>query len=71
MKECIELEHSDEYQRGYADGIESFRAIFNEFNATKTCEGCINEFVQRDSCGDCEICIRSMKYDNYEPKVQV
>ncbi len=38
MKECIELEHSDEYQRGYADGIESFRATFESITQPKTCE---------------------------------
>lgn len=54
-KECIEIDHSDEYRRGYEDGVESFRAKFEAFKKSLqehydeklkecrkniTCEGC-------------------------------
>jgi hypothetical protein len=30
-RECIEIEHSDDYRRGYEDGVESFRPKFEAF----------------------------------------
>lgn len=44
-KECIEIEHSDDYLKGFDDGIESFRPkfedIINQINTPKTCNTCI------------------------------
>lgn len=76
MSECIELEHSDEYQRGYADGIESFRATFESITEPKTCDGCgyavydeeTDEYSYYHNSEICRTCIRSGWNDNYKPK---
>lgn len=57
-RECIEIEHGDEYRRGYEDGVESFRPKFDEMKARfdqKTQELSIeNEILKNPKCEHCD-----------------
>lgn len=77
MSECIEVEYSSEYNRGYADGIESFRPKFKQFMARvneKSCDGCVHWYPEykghEPSCHQGfygSTCSRNFD-DKYEPK---
>ena len=40
--------------------------IIESMAQQRRCEGCINEFKDRSSCGDCEVCNRRYIWDNYQ-----
>lgn len=67
-------DHSEEYRRGYEDGIDSFRPKFDDImaqiNAAKSCIGCQ---YNTDELGEephpmCAKCSRYYQFDRYEPK---
>jgi len=60
-------EYSDEYQKVFADGIESFRPDFKHIT-TITCDGCINVPVDGENYPYICITCRRFYPDNFEFK---
>lgn len=70
-RERIEIEHSDDYRRGYEDGVESFRpkfeAIKKLLQQNQTCSGCEAEFSDAH-LPMCTLCDRPVRADYFKLK---
>ncbi|HZF69377.1 hypothetical protein [Sulfuricurvum sp.] len=54
-RECIEIEYSDDYRKGYEEGVESFRPKFEAFKESLQdyYDGQLKTFLQGRSCAGC------------------